>query len=402
MDMKKKIGFRIFLLALLGLFLLLSGCGKKKPTASEGFGSIRVKVSLNPVARGLASPDMTPDSVRITWLDLYGRRCKHPYYTDANGEVTIDSLFSGRYKIDALKIYNFGKFSGSADRVEVVSMQETPGCDINLSFVPTGVKINEIYYGGPYTNELYYDDQYIELYNPEAETLYLDGYIICRVSTSYYADVVPHQYYGQDNNGDGAMDKVVLIVQFPGTPKTGRQYPIAPGQFVVCACTPVDHRQYCATSVDLSGADYEFFNPISTRDYDYPEIPNITNIYEGKTTIFMISLASDVIVLTDGTDAEYLDGINISSIVDGVEYRSSVPKEKALTPLVDQGYTGVGFQKYTGLSVERITPGYDTNNSTNDFEITTHPTVGYHHTPADVWHPPLNAKKIYLNFQKNK
>ncbi len=398
--MKRKIELIVLLIVLTTLAFLLCGCGKTKPTAPEGFGSIRVKVCANPVARGLVNPDISVDSVRITWTDLYGRRCKHPYYTDSNGEVMIDSLFSGRYKIDALKTYNFGRFSGSADKIEVVSLNESPACQISLSFVPTGVKINEIYYGGPYTNELYYDDQYIELYNPESDTLYLDGFIICRVSTSYYADITPHQYYGHDNDGDGDMDKVVLIVQFPGNPKTGREYPIAPGQFVVCACTPIDHRQYCLTSVDLSHADYEFFNPISTRDADYPGIPNITNIYAGKTTIFMISLASDVIVLADGSDADYLDGINLSSIVDGVEYRSSVPKEKALTPVVDQGYTGVGLQKYTGLAIERITPGYDTNNSTNDFEITSHATVGDHHTPADVWHPPANAKRV--NFYRVK
>jgi hypothetical protein len=87
---------------------------------------------------------------------------------------------------------------------------------------------------------------------------------------------------------------------------TGREYPIAPGQFVICACTPVDHSFYCATSVDLSGADYEFYNPLSSRDSDDPNIPNITNIYENKSTIFMISLASDVIILADGSDAAYL------------------------------------------------------------------------------------------------
>jgi hypothetical protein len=406
--MKRKVSYSVFLIALIGLSILLSVCCKKKPTSSEGFGAIRVKIGFDISARTSVDPDtMRIDSVEVTWLDIYGRRSKHPYYTDSKGEVFIDSLFSGKYKIDALRVYSFGegkdiKFSGSMGNVATVSMGEIPLCEINLRYVATGIKINEIYYGGPYTNELYYDDQYIELYNPEDDTLYLDGYIICRVSTSYYENITPHQYYGQDNNGDGAIDKIVLIAQFPGTPLTGREYPIAPGQFVVCACTPIDHRQFCPTSVDLSHADYEFFNPISTRDADYPGIPNITNIYEGKTTIFMINLSSDVIILGDGSDVNYMDGINISSIVDGVEYRSSVPKEKALTPLVDQGYTGVGLQKYNGLSIERIIPGYDTNNSTNDFEIISHPTPGYHHTPADVWHPSANTKTVYLNFHRVK
>jgi len=408
--MKKRIGCTCFLTALLGLSILLSGCGKKKPTVSEGFGAIKVKIGFDITSRTFIDPDtMRIDSVEVTWLDIYGRRSKHPYYTDSKGEVLIDSLFSGKYKIDALRVYGFGeekkvKFSGSRGSIATVTMSEVPTCEINLRYVATGVKINEIYYGGPYTNELYYDDQYMELYNPEDDTLYLDGYIICRVSTSSYANITPPQYYGQDNDGDGDMDKVVLIVQFPGTPRTGRQYPIAPGQFVVCACTPIDHRQFCPTSVDLSHADYEFFNPISTRDADYPGVPNITNIYEGKTTIFMINLGADVIILADGSDAYYPDGIDISSIVDGVEYRSTVPSTgiKYLTSLIDQGYTGIGLQKYNGLSIERIIPGYDTNNSTNDFDMITHATPGYHHTPADVWHPSANAKTVQLNFYRVK
>jgi hypothetical protein len=410
--MKKKLRYLSFLILIIGLVILQNSCGKKKPTALEGLGSVLIKVGFDITAKAYIDPDtMRIDSVEVTWLDIYGRRSKHPYYTNSKGEVLIDSLFSSKYKIDALKVYSLGegrsiKFSGSVDKVATISGEETPVCEINLRYVATGIKINEIYYGGPYTNELYYDDQYIELYNPEDDTLYLDGMIICRVSTSYYEGSDPHQYYGQDNDGDDDMDKVVLIVQFPGTPITGREYPIAPGQFVICACTPINHKGFCMYNcqywVDLSQADFEFFNPISTRDHDYPNIPNITNIYENKTTIFMISLASDVIILADGSDATYLDGIYIPSIVDGVEYRSSVPKEKALTILVDQGYTGIGFQKYTGLSVERIIPGYDTNNSTNDFEITTHPTVGYNHTPAEVWHPQFNSKIIHLNSHRIK
>jgi hypothetical protein len=397
-----------FLILLTGLLVFLSGCGKKKPTALEGFGAIKVKIGFDITARTFIDPDtMRIDSVEVTWLDVYGRKSKHPYYTNSEGEVVLDSLFSSKYKIDALRVYGFGegkriKFSGSMENVATVSMGEIPTCEINLRYVATGIKINEIYFDGPSTNELYFDDQYIELYNPEDDTLYLDGMVIYRVSANLLSQE-PYQPWGQDNDGDGDIDKAISGGQFPGTPLTGRQWPIAPGQFVVCACTPIDHRQYCPTSIDLSHADFEFFNPLCTRDADYPGIPNITELYQGRTTIFMLSLGSDVYVLTDGSDLNYLDGIDISSVVDGVEYRSSVPAiMKYLTPLVDQGYAGIGIQKYNGLSIERIIPGYDTNNSTNDFEIIIHPTPGYQHTSADVWQPSIDTKIINLNFHRIK
>jgi len=391
-----------FLILIIGLWILLFGCGKKKPTAPEGLASIKVKVSLEDASyRNFSNLDIDLDSVEITWLDLYGRRSKRPYYTDANGEVIIDSLFSGRYKIDALKAYDFGKYSGSRENVEVVSRNKVPVCEIDLRYVATGIKINEIYFAGPYTNEFYYDDQYLELYNPEDETLYLDGMVIYRV-TSNLLSKEPYLPWGQDNDGDGDIDKAIAGGKFPGNPG-GREWPIAPGQFVICAVTPIDHTRWCATSVDLSIADFEFFNPLCTRDTDYPGLTNLTEVYERRTIILMFSLGSDVFVLTDGSDLYYTDGINISSVVDGVEHRRGVPAViKYLTPLVDQGYAGFGLLKYNGLSIERIIPGYDTNNSTNDFEIITHPTPGYHHNPSEVWNPPANTKIIYLNSYRVK
>ena len=140
----------IYLSFLIGLLMLLNGCGKKKPTASEGFGSILVKVGFDITARTFIDPDtMRIDSVEVTWLDIYGRKSRHPYYTDSKGEVVLDSLFSCKYKIDALRVYSFGegkkiKFSGSAENIETVSEYETPICEINLRYVATGIKINEI------------------------------------------------------------------------------------------------------------------------------------------------------------------------------------------------------------------------------------------------------------------
>ncbi|MFH0930919.1 MAG: hypothetical protein V1890_03160, partial [Candidatus Zixiibacteriota bacterium] len=104
--MKKKIIYLTFFILLIGLVILQNSCGKKKPTAPEGFSSILIKVGFDITARAFIDPDtMRIDSVEVTWLDIYGRRPKHPYYTDSRGEVVLDSLFSSKYKIDALRVY---------------------------------------------------------------------------------------------------------------------------------------------------------------------------------------------------------------------------------------------------------------------------------------------------------
>jgi len=62
-----------------------------------------------------------------------------------------------------------------------------------------------------------------------------------------------------------------------------------------------------------------------------------------------------------------------------VEYSANGTKQKELTTRVDAGFAGVGISKYSGKSVERRLPGFDTNNSNLDFVNVDHPTPGYQH-----------------------
>jgi hypothetical protein len=49
--------------------------------------------------------------------------------------------------------------------------------------------------------------------------------------------------------------------------------------------------------------------------------------------------------------------------------------EPILSDVIDSGFVE-GLIRWTGQSAQRISPGYDTNNSTVDFEILPHPTPG--------------------------
>ena len=95
----------------------------------------------------------------------------------------------------------------------------------------------------------------------------------------------------------------------------------------------------------------------------------------------MINLAGDIILLASGEDSEYWDGIDIDTIIDGVEYSSSKNSIHRLDTRIDKGSAGVEpdrvMTKYSGMSIQRIRPGFDTNNSTVDFMILDRPTPGY-------------------------
>ncbi len=66
--------------------------------------------------------------------------------------------------------------------------------------------------------------------------------------------------------------------------------------------------------------------------------------------------------------------------MDGIEYIfDGTAFPQILNDLIDAGFIE-GLIRWTGHSAQRLTPGYDTNNSTNDFEILETQTPGYHTT----------------------
>ncbi len=236
--------------------------------------------------------------------------------------------------------------------------------------------INEIFYCGSDRSNFYFYDQFVELYNSSyTDTLYLDGCIITRNYPTYLGDLEDVDYV-----------RAIHAFQFPGTPVTGREYPIYPGQYVVIAADAIDHSLYVPKAVDLSGADWEFFNPLG-MDYDVLDVPNLVNIMPGKTLDYMINLVHNGVVLATGEEYGFEtydeDRLRLTlplyTVIDGVEYASRSTVTKELTMRVEVGFAGIGCTKYSGQSVERKIIGKDTDNSTNDFILVSPPTPGYSH-----------------------
>jgi hypothetical protein len=91
----------------------------------------------------------------------------------------------------------------------------------------------------------------------------------------------------------------------------------------------------------------------------------------------MVGVTGDGIALCDGTDYDQTDGIDIKTVIDCVETSSSPTHTKEVPYSLDADYGGIGLVKYSGQSVERLWPGFDTNNSAIDFIIRDKPTPGY-------------------------
>ena len=352
-------------LSIIFIMIFVTGCFKDQPIIKDGTLTMQIFVKHE---------DMLVNNVPVTILTKDYNMSAIVDITDSTGMVEFDNLPYAQYTINATGNAIVPSFLDPEDMDTLLitgSSVIDPGDEevfqdtiytISAGSSP-GIKINEIYSAGPPNNFFYFYDQFFELYNSSEDTLYLDGMIFCRM----------HIY----------LANVTYIFQFPGEPLgVTKEYPIAPGEFKVIAQDAVNHRDDIfngQASVDLSHADFEFKNSKDYGDSDNPNVPNLDNLEVGHTLDFMVGVTGDVVLIADGSDLDYIDGIDIESVVDCVEWSSKADHIKDIEDAVDRGFGGVGQSKYSGTSIERIAKGFDTNNSSIDFEIINAPTPGSQH-----------------------
>ena len=69
------------------------------------------------------------------------------------------------------------------------------------------------------------------------------------------------------------------------------------------------------------------------------------------------------------------DGIDIATVLDGVEYKSSTTGKKTLDTRIDKSFA-LSPPKYSGKSMQRREAGGDSNDGISDWEILSAPTPG--------------------------
>jgi len=351
---------------------LMSCSEPTKPVLRDGAGTLNILVLWDSTGSNSVANAVPVVGANVYLRSEYGMSI---YMTGADGIARCEHLPSSLYSAAIQSAHPSDvhiQLVASVEKVEIIAESRIMDTVFVRPVPRSGIVINEIYSAGPVNSIFYFYDQFIELYNASDEVKYLDGMIVMRVSGNNDG-----KGPGADEGDDGDMDGVTYAFKFPGQPGQ-KNYPIKPGQFVVLASDAVDHRKAVGTSIDLSHADWEFYNQYSAEDIDNPNVPNLINIRSDRTQDFLINLMSDVIVISTGEDSVWQDGIDFSTIVDGVEYQSNPPPtaKKTLDPRVDRGYV-LSPPRYSGMSIQRRQPGYDTNNATVDFEINPKPTPGW-------------------------
>jgi len=349
---------------------VFSSCNENPPSSFDGNAKMNL-VAVWDSSSNISEMKLAPlANAKVILSSEYGVRV---FKTDANGMFSTSGLPSAKYSISVRMQHPDNPSSiivGSLKDIEVNSGNILKDTILAKPISNTGIAINEIYAGGPVNSIFYFYDQFIELYNSSDSIKYLDGMMVMRVSGNNDG-----KGPGADEGDDGDIDGITYAFKFPGRPGE-HNYPFYPNTFITLAQDAVNHKNTVSTSIDLSKADWEFYNQYSANDIDNPNVPNLLNMRTESTVDFMINLSSDVIVVSSGVDTNFVDGIDISTIIDGVEYQSSANSAKTLDGRVDKGFT-LSPAKYSGKSMQRREPGGDTDDATLDWDIIPAPTPGY-------------------------
>lgn len=254
-------------------------------------------------------------------------------------------------------------------------------------------------------------DQYIKITNTTGETLYADGVMVAISETnSQVASTGAYWAYPALPEGVG----VNTIYEVPGK---GTDVPVGGGKSIVLAISAQNFKAENGVGCDLSKADFEFYDAEGNDNFpdtDNPDVPNLnswvksswsfTSLHNRGYESYAIALApvgttSESFMKERAWIGKRVMDFNGYHFEQDIEKAYVIPNDWVLDAVncavienlgtlafnatVDAGYTNVSTidkdPDRFGKSVLRKRGGdgkiVDTNNSTNDFEVCTAPTM---------------------------
>lgn len=322
-------------------------------------------------------------------------------------KVMLNNLEAGTYNvtINGLLEFTMNGVAGQKDfevKSENVVLNETNTSmkmTVSTFTAQGGFVISEIFYTGTTTSEgrSYSGDQYIIITNNSDVTLYADSIAVLE---SAFLTTTKEDYTPDIMSTHFSVQACYMI------PGTGKSVPVEPGKSLKLAVNAIDHTAEQAGSINLSDADFEFFDETSNPNFTDSDgqAPNLDKWYCYTATIYQfhsrgfnsMAIAKMKTSKEDWLqnyvyDATYLFTFGDFSremtksgiykvpnewILDGVNLSvESVREWNVLDASIDAGWTYCGkvdrdetrFNKSVIRKQDANGKYIDTNNSTNDF-----------------------------------
>lgn len=363
--------------------------------------SAKISVTLN---LGLAP---TPDQLTVKMVN-YAERYELTTTMTPGGTVTMSDVIPGIYTITVTSEKNQDGFtynySGNVVNADIVTNNKQINVAVGAS--KSGALVfKEVYYCGSRTpkNSSYFRDQFYEIYNNSEVVQNVRGLALAMLNPMTATANMP--VYEEPDAANYVY--ALQVWQVPDD----KDYPLNPGESIIIAQMADDHNKENlnpTAPVNLISAEFETFVKTSSFVQDNPAI-NMTMAFwprptpQWLTTVFggafVIYLPSEPIDPTKtvkpiGSSTECFR-IAIDEVIDAIENvgNENQAQLKRVPAVLDAGVATVGGT-YLAKSVARKVREtkedgrvilYDTNNSTEDFEVMDPPVIRRYGAKAPSW-----------------
>ena len=324
-----------------------------------------------------------------------------------NYQLALENLEEGTYNVAIQGHLDFTlngvagqkDFDVKSENVSISQKASSLKLAVSTFTAQGGFVISEIFFTGTLSAEgkSYSGDQYIRITNNSDVTLYADSIAVLE---SAFLTTQKQDYTPDIMSTDFSVQACYMI------PGDGKSVPVEPGATLTLAINAINHTTEEPQSIDLSGADFEFYDESSNANFTDPDgkAPNLDKWYCYTATIYQfhsrgfnsMAIAKMKTSKEDWLanyvyDAKYLfvfgdfsremtkKGIYKvpnSWILDGVNLSvESVREWNVLDASIDAGWTYCGkvdrdetrFNNSVSRKQDADGKYVDTNNSTNDF-----------------------------------
>lgn len=399
---------KLSILALTVVGILLLGACKQGNVVDQSV-SLTIKATSED---GVA--DFSPFTVELKELRTLKTTTKQ---LDSQGSCSV-VVDKGSYTINISWRDGNVSYFGTKENLTVTASETITIPVIKSISQPVGLIFKEIFFNGETNNgRMMHPDQYFVLYNNGEETVYADG-ITFAVSL--------HANWNEADEFTALLPNEIVAAQFYSIPGNGTQHPVAPGEQIVIARTAINHSETYENAVDLSGADFEIYEPDMPSQYgtdvNNPDVPDliahfsvwgIFNMHpRGPLAPFIFKPDTDMATFMENNKFEFKTSqgetkfaykVPATLIMDGIETgNEGAVKVKSLPPSVDQGViTVTGCHRQELIQRKKGANGklLDTNNSTNDCERVKGQNSFPKKTPQGVrMAVPKTTKTYYTEF----
>lgn len=348
----------------------------------------------------------TPDILNVRFIN-YGERYEINSVMEPGGTVTISDIIPGIYTITVTSekaqdgfTYNY---SGNLVNLDIVTNNKQ--ITVNVGASKSGALVfKEVYYCGSRTptGGSYFRDQFYEIYNNSETVQNVRGMAIALLYPNTATANLPTWPISD-------ADQYVFASQIWQVPDN-QDYPVQPGESIIIAQMADNHQKSSLnpnSPVNLLSAEFETLVNTTAIILDNPAINMRMSFWPSPTPQWLTTVFGGVFAIYFPTEpidpALFISPVGLTTrtykipieeVVDALELvgNANQVQLKRLPAVLDAGAATVGGT-YLGVSVARKVKEtvdgrvilYDTNNSSEDFEVMNPPVIRRYGATAPSW-----------------